>query len=314
MSAPAFVHLRLHSEFSIVDGTVRIDDAIGAAVVRDSSMICLYINGGSGHRVTNSELANCGKQGFFLQGVSNTLFQSDTIHGHNAAGTFDPGLDGAGGKLISSSGVTFRGNTSYSNNGPGLWADGGDSNLTFDSNVTYDNTRSGIFVELGSGATITNNKVWRNGWGYPAWGWGAGILAASSANVTISDNIVAWNADGIGVISQDRGNATWNNVVNMQVRGNTIVMAPRSGDNSAAGLAWLQDWSGVLFNSGSSNGGSSNRFWWSTPEPRYSSYGWNGWLSTLAAFGTTPGGQGATALSTADMNTALAAAGVPTSP
>jgi len=32
MSAPAFVHLRLHSEFSIVDGTVRIDDAIGAAV------------------------------------------------------------------------------------------------------------------------------------------------------------------------------------------------------------------------------------------------------------------------------------------
>ena len=32
MSAPAFVHLRLHSEFSIVDGTVRIDEAIEAAV------------------------------------------------------------------------------------------------------------------------------------------------------------------------------------------------------------------------------------------------------------------------------------------
>jgi len=31
MSAPDFVHLRLHSEFSIVDGTVRIDDAIAAA-------------------------------------------------------------------------------------------------------------------------------------------------------------------------------------------------------------------------------------------------------------------------------------------
>src|SRR5258706_13730515 len=31
MSAPAFVHLRLHSEFSIIDGTVRIDDAIAAA-------------------------------------------------------------------------------------------------------------------------------------------------------------------------------------------------------------------------------------------------------------------------------------------
>src|SRR4249919_2422579 len=32
MAAPRFVHLRLHSEFSIVDGTVRVDDGIAAAV------------------------------------------------------------------------------------------------------------------------------------------------------------------------------------------------------------------------------------------------------------------------------------------
>ena len=31
MSAPSFVHLRLHSEYSVVDGTVRIDDAVAAA-------------------------------------------------------------------------------------------------------------------------------------------------------------------------------------------------------------------------------------------------------------------------------------------
>jgi DNA polymerase-3 subunit alpha len=31
MSSPVFVHLRLHSEFSVVDGTVRIDDAVAAA-------------------------------------------------------------------------------------------------------------------------------------------------------------------------------------------------------------------------------------------------------------------------------------------
>ncbi|MGE5667862.1 MAG: PHP domain-containing protein, partial [Betaproteobacteria bacterium] len=31
MPSPSFIHLRLHSEFSIVDGTVRIDDAIAAA-------------------------------------------------------------------------------------------------------------------------------------------------------------------------------------------------------------------------------------------------------------------------------------------
>ena len=33
MSSPGFVHLRLHSEYSIADGSVRIDDAIDAAAV-----------------------------------------------------------------------------------------------------------------------------------------------------------------------------------------------------------------------------------------------------------------------------------------
>src|SRR5216110_1336214 len=31
MSMPSFVHLRLHSEYSIVDGMVRLDDAVAAA-------------------------------------------------------------------------------------------------------------------------------------------------------------------------------------------------------------------------------------------------------------------------------------------
>ena len=33
MSTPTFVHLRLHGEFSVVDGTVRIDDAVRAYIV-----------------------------------------------------------------------------------------------------------------------------------------------------------------------------------------------------------------------------------------------------------------------------------------
>ncbi|MET0203111.1 MAG: PHP domain-containing protein, partial [Casimicrobiaceae bacterium] len=31
MPAPSFVHLRLHSEYSVVDGTLRIDEAVAAA-------------------------------------------------------------------------------------------------------------------------------------------------------------------------------------------------------------------------------------------------------------------------------------------
>jgi len=41
MSEPAFVHLRLHSEFSVVDGIVRIDDAVAQAAADDMPALAL---------------------------------------------------------------------------------------------------------------------------------------------------------------------------------------------------------------------------------------------------------------------------------
>src|SRR5690606_8789358 len=35
MSAPSFVHLRLHSEYSVVDGIVRVDEPVGQAAADD---------------------------------------------------------------------------------------------------------------------------------------------------------------------------------------------------------------------------------------------------------------------------------------
>ena len=35
MSTPPFVHLRLHSEYSVSDGIVRLDDAVAAALAPD---------------------------------------------------------------------------------------------------------------------------------------------------------------------------------------------------------------------------------------------------------------------------------------
>jgi len=41
MASPRFVHLRLHSEFSITDGIVRIDDAVAAAVKDEMGALAL---------------------------------------------------------------------------------------------------------------------------------------------------------------------------------------------------------------------------------------------------------------------------------
>src|SRR5690606_8399939 len=41
MSAPSFVHLRLHSEYSVVDGIVRIDEAVGQAAADGMGALAL---------------------------------------------------------------------------------------------------------------------------------------------------------------------------------------------------------------------------------------------------------------------------------
>ncbi len=39
MSEPRFVHLRLHSEYSIADGIVRLDDVVKAAAKRQAQAL-----------------------------------------------------------------------------------------------------------------------------------------------------------------------------------------------------------------------------------------------------------------------------------
>ena len=65
------------------------------------------------------------------------------------------------------------------------------------------------------------NRLWENGWRFPAWGWGGGIVVSSSRNVEVFDNVVAWNPDGISIISQQRERSAFNDVRNISVHDNT---------------------------------------------------------------------------------------------
>jgi parallel beta-helix repeat protein len=185
--------------------------------------------------------------------------------------------------------------------------------VTVTGNRIYGNSTAGIMLEVSSHATVSGNAVWENGWGSTAWGWGAGILVSSSSSVAVSGNTVAWNADGISIISQNRSDAP-GSIVDDTVRDNTIVMAPQPGDGSdVMGLAWLEDWNGVLFASSSHNSGAGDDFWWAGAAPRCA-YDWNGCYDTLGAFNGTAGEQGGALLSSATRAARLAAAGIPSGP
>ena len=90
-------------------------------------------------------------------------------------------------------------------------------------------------------------------------------------------------------------------------------MASETGSD-AFGLAWLLDWSGDLFDPGAGNGGTSDRFWFDSPEGSDARFAWAGSLRGIDAFRATPGGAAAAYATEAEMMALLRDRGVPEHP
>ncbi len=272
----------------------------------------LGIVGGAGHRVVDNELADAGQEGYGLADVRDTQLAGNHIHDNNLQG-FDHGWEAGAGKAGRVDGLVITDNEVDHNRGFGIWCDIDCRRVTIANNRIHDNERAGILYEISSDAEIRDNVIWENGWGFGRWAWGGGIVISSSRQVPITRNVLAWNADGIAVISQDRGEARWR-VRNVTVDRNTIALSPEPGDLSEQVLlGWVDDWDSGMFQPDAANHGLGNAFWSSAAEPTSSRYGWAAWLATIAAFQLTPGGQGSTYLDDDQLMAALSTAGVPAS-
>lgn len=286
-------------------------------------------------RVTGSDLSSAGQIG--ITGISDGIvIANNRIHNNNIDG-FDPGWEAGGIKIMQSANVTVEGNTVENNAGPGIWCDINCTTTTIRNNIVRDNLGIGIFFEISDGAEIAGNYVWENAWSgtmaMRTWAYEAGILVSSASNANVHDNIVAWNGDGIAVISQCRtylANGScdlshpWNNVSGNTVRDNVIVIAddPLAPYNVFA-LAWLRDITGsagtpytYIYSAEAGNGGAGNRYW--IPQPEGSTkvgFSWGDTVtSSLSAFNATPGEEGGSYLSDTERDQILGGAGMPTSP
>ena len=272
----------------------------------DSSTVCISLNGGTGHRIISSEMAGCGKEGYFMNNVTGAVFDSNHIHHNNSAGAFDPGDEAGGGKTMASTGITFVRNHVHHNGGPGIWFDNNVRTAVVTNNKIHDNQTEGIYFEISSGAKISGNAVWNNGFGDPGWGFGAGITIASSDGAEVWGNTVAWNARGISVISQARGPSPHNN---NYVHDNKII---QQGTSFVTGF--YDDHGNTLFAAANNNRGSGNDYWVGGPEPSNDRFEWHGPKSRLSDYEATPGEHGGRYMTTAERNQALAAAGISGTP
>ncbi len=175
---------------------------------------------GTGLIIRANDIGYSGHLGVSGSHTTGELVQNNKIHHNNTQGftcTFECG----GMKEAGSTGLVIENNEIYSNYGYGIWCDIDCGTITVRANLVHDNKAKGIVQEISGSAKIYDNKVWNNGFAYSVWGWGAGILVQNSKGVEVYNNIVAWNADGVGIIAQNRSGHT--DVSGSSIHNNTIV-------------------------------------------------------------------------------------------
>lgn len=281
---------------------VDLNDAHGALVsfrdVADASLL-------------DSELRRGGQLAVHAGGGGTlrlTIARSRLLDSNTEA--FEPGWEAGGLKAALAIDLVVEDSEVTGNDGPGLWCDVDCSNTRFMRNRVGDNANAGLMFEISDGALIADNVVWENGWGFPAWGWGAGILVSSSTQVIVRDNVVAWNADGISVISQVRGRDQGDRVQDVQVLDNSVVV----GDTGGFGIAWLQDWEGRMFADDGGNVGRGNAIWLPDDPATPCPFEWVDCQATVTAFADTRGGRESRTLTVAERDSVLVEAGLAAKP
>jgi hypothetical protein len=183
------------------------------------------IRAGSATQVVGNFIHHNGQIGLIGAGTDVLVENNEISYNNNAH--FDPSWEAGGTKFVLTDALMVRGNFVHHNAGPGLWTDLDNINTTYENNTSEDNERMGLLHEISYAAIIRNNVMRRNGFGYPDWAWGAGILVAASPNVEVYGNTVENNADGIAAVQQERGSGSHgpHQISNLWVHDNVVTMS-----------------------------------------------------------------------------------------
>ena len=195
--------------------------------------------------VRGNDVFRGGQQAIATQG--NEIVIEGNRFRHSNVGGFDPYWEAGGMKFVRTDRMSFRRNEVAFNAGYGLWYDIDNYAATITENRIHHNERAGIHYEISGSldrpsdrlpdrpnvenTVISGNTVWENGWTSPGWtSGGSGIFVASSHNVDVRDNTLAWNADGVSVVAQTLPGVAcrFDDVRNVSIHGNRIVHTPFS--------------------------------------------------------------------------------------
>lgn len=176
-----------------------------------------------GQLILHNNIHDNGQLGISLYGGNGAIVSGNVIDRNNFAG-FDPHWEAGGAKFMQTTNLRVSWNLVDGNKGPGLWTDWDNVNTTYENNRIKNNFGSGIEHECSYAATIKNNIVRRNGFGFTGWLDGAGIVVVNSQNVRIYGNMLDRNLQGIGLIvtARDPGKYGGHDLQNVYVHNNVV--------------------------------------------------------------------------------------------
>ncbi len=181
-----------------------------------------------------------GANGWVIDGaeIDHNNFTNDEYTTRN----INCGYEGGGVKWTAHN-VTVENSYVHDNACKGLWADLNANGATITHTRVIDNWDEGIFIEISSGATVTDNIVRGNGHrnynhGDSGCGglWGGGITFASSDHGVIAGNTLSGNCNGITGTQQNRKDGHPGLLEDLNIHGNSVSGKGKSGvkaDNGA---------------------------------------------------------------------------------
>jgi hypothetical protein len=165
-----------------------------------------------GARIEKSVIEYNGQIGVKILFGSNQVVVGNTIRFNNPDRSYDPSWEAGGTKFWDTRNLTVTANIVHDNQGPGLWADFNNENWRVEFNTVFSNSGAGIFHEIGRSAVIRENTIINNGHvdgvscDCGIWERNAGIFVANSGPVTVKNNYLRDNQNGIAFVEQDRVN------------------------------------------------------------------------------------------------------------
>jgi parallel beta-helix repeat protein len=233
-------------DWTVRDSIVIANHGVGVMIVRADNA-----------HITGNTITDNGQMGLGQYRSQNGRIDNNRIVNNNAAEFWRADWESGGIKVTRSS-STIANNDISDNLGVGVWVDLAGDGVAISDNKISGNAACGIRYEISRNGRIAGNTVTGNALALKRGAGtglftGAGITVNTSSDVTIENNAVSGNLNGIGVQARPRGDGPWGEYLleKVLVKDNLIDLrtpgTATTGYVEAGGLSREPDLGGISF-------------------------------------------------------------------